>query len=80
MKFGRKTYLLNDFKKAETLLELAYTKTPSEAEVYDHYADALWKNNKKIQARYVWNKAFQLESIDEKRAKKINEKLLNGIN
>ena len=73
-------YLLNDFKKAETLLELAYTKTPSEAEVYDHYADALWKNNKKIQARYVWNKAFQLESIDEKRAKKINEKLLNGIN
>jgi tetratricopeptide (TPR) repeat protein len=73
-------YLLNDFKKAETLLELAYTKTPSEAEVYDHYADALWKNNKKIQARYVWNKAFQLESIDEKRAKKINQKLLNGIN
>lgn len=73
-------YLSNDFKRAEALLELAYTKTPSEAEVYDHYADSLWKNNKKIQARYVWSKAFQLEGIDEERAKKINEKLLNGIN
>lgn len=73
-------YLLNDFKKAEILLELAYTKAPGEAEVYDHYGDALWKNNKKIQARYVWNKAFKMKNITKKRAKKIKEKILNGIN
>ena len=49
-------FLLEDYSKAEQLLQLAYEKTPYEFEVYDHYGDVLWKNNKKIQARYVWKK------------------------
>tara|TARA_B100000780_G_scaffold272792_1_gene235476 strand:+ start:1 stop:1566 length:1566 start_codon:yes stop_codon:yes gene_type:complete len=73
-------YLLNNFGKAESLLELAYTKAPNEAEVYDHYGDVLWKNNKKIQAKYVWSNALKLQSLEKDRKVKIKEKILNGIN
>ena len=73
-------YLLNNFEKAESLLELAYTKAPNEAEVYDHYGDVLWKNNKKIQAKYVWSNALKLQSLEKDRKVKIKEKILNGIN
>jgi tetratricopeptide (TPR) repeat protein len=73
-------YLLNNFEKAESLLELAYTKAPNEAEVYDHYGDVLWKNNKKIQAKYVWSNALKLQSLEKDRKDKIKEKILNGIN
>ena len=73
-------YLLNNFEEAELLLELAYTKAPNEAEVYDHYGDVLWKNNKKIQAKYVWNNALKLQSLKKDRKVKIKKKILNGIN
>ena len=72
-------YLLNNFEKAESLLELAYTKAPNEAEVYDHYGDVLWKNNKKIQAKYVWSNALKLESLEKDRKNKISKKILNGL-
>ena len=73
-------YLSNDFDEAEKLLQIAYEQTPYEAEVYDHYGDVLWKNNKKIQARYIWRNATKLPSIDKERADRLNSKLLNGIN
>lgn len=72
-------YLLNDFSEAEKLLQLAYEKAPQESEVYDHYGDVLWKNNKKIQARYVWKNATKLSNIDTERLNKIKQKLLHGI-
>ena len=72
-------YLLNNYQEAEKILQIAYEKTTAEAEVYDHYADILWKNNKKIQARYIWKKATNLSTIDEERLKKINKKLIHGL-
>lgn len=73
-------YLSSNFSEAEKLLQLAYEKAPYEPEVYDHYGDALWKNNKRIQARYVWGNAIKLPQIDEERTKKLKEKLMHGIN
>ena len=73
-------YLSSNFSEAEKLLQLAYEKAPYEPEVYDHYGDVLWKNNKKIQARYVWGNAIKLPQIDEERTKKLKEKLMHGIN
>src|SRR6056300_116272 len=73
-------FLLEDYSKAEQLLQLAYEKTPYEFEVYDHYGDVLWKNNKKIQARYVWQKAIKLDGVEKEKIDKLNQKFLNGIN
>ena len=73
-------YLQGDYDKAEDLLRLAYEKTSSESEVYDHYGDVLWKQKKYLQARYVWQNALNLENIDEKRKDTIERKILNGLN
>jgi len=73
-------FLLEDYTKAEKLLQLAYEKTPYEFEVYDHYGDVLWKNNKKIQARYVWKKAIKLDGVEKEKIDKLNQKFLDGIN
>ncbi len=72
-------FLKKDYEKAEKLLLMAYEKTSSESEVYDHYGDALWKNKKFLQARYVWQNALKLETIDDERKLKIEGKLLNGL-
>ena len=73
-------YLQGDYDKAEDLLRLAYEKTSSESEVYDHYGDVLWKQKKYLQARYVWQNALNLENIDKKRKDTIERKILNGLN
>jgi tetratricopeptide (TPR) repeat protein len=72
-------FLKKDYEKAEKLLLMAYEKTSSESEVYDHYGDVLWKNKKFLQARYVWQNALKLETIDDERKLKIEGKLLNGL-
>ena len=46
---------------------------PTDPIVNDHFADCLWKNGEKIQARY-WNYVLKLESTEEEMKKllKIN--------
>ena len=51
----------------------------SDPVINDHYADALWMNNKSLQARYYWNYVLRLEKTDEKLKKKIEQKLLFGL-
>ena len=72
-------FLQKDFDKAEKLLKIAYEKVSSESEVYDHYGDILWVNNKYLQARYVWKNALNLENIDPEREKRIKDKIVNGL-
>ena len=71
-------FLKKDYGKAEKILKIAYEKTPYESEVYDHYGDALWKQKKYLQARYVWKNALNLENIELERKKRIKEKIING--
>ena len=52
---------------------------PSDPVVNDHFADCLWMNNEKIQARYYWNYVLNLESAEEKLKKQIKQKLLFGL-
>ena len=72
-------FLQKDFDIAEKLLKIAYEKTPSESEVYDHYGDVLWVQKKFLQARYVWHNALSLESINPEREKSIKYKIINGL-
>lgn len=72
-------YLKKDYNNAEKLLKIAYEKTPSEGEVYDHYGDVLWMQKKFLQARYIWKNALSLESTDLKRKERIKNKILHGL-
>ena len=52
---GWALYKLENFSEAKKYLEKAIVLMPNDPIVNDHFADCLWKNNNKIQARYYWN-------------------------
>ena len=52
---------------------------PADPIVNDHYGDVLWKNGKKIQARYFWNYVLNLEKTEENLKIKIEKKLIEGL-
>ena len=76
---GWALFKLKNFKEAKVHLELAIRKMASDPVINDHYADALWMNNKKLQARYYWAYVLKLEKTKEKLKKEINQKLLFGL-
>jgi len=76
---GWALFKLKNYKEAKQYLELAISYMTSDPVINDHYADALWMNNKKMQARYYWNYVLKLEKVEEKLKKKIEEKLLFGL-
>ena len=51
---------------------------PSDPIVNDHFADSLWMNGEKLQARYYWKYVLNLEDVDSDLKNKIKEKILNG--
>ena len=76
---GWALFKLKNYKEAKKYLELAIIYMASDPIVNDHYADALWMNNKTLQARYYWNYVLKLEKTEEKLKKKIEQKLLFGL-
>ena len=72
-------YLIEDYINAEKFLRKAVELLPDDPIASDHYGDALWKLNRKIQARYFWESALNSDETDEEMKKKIQSKLLNGI-
>ena len=76
---GWALFKLNYYKEAKQQLELAVKYMASDPVVNDHYADSLWMNSKKIQARYFWQYVLKLETTEEKLKKKIELKLLFGL-
>jgi len=73
-------YLIKDYEEAEQYMLKAIQLMPSDPIVNDHYGDIMWMLNKKIQARYFWNNALIQDDIEEEAKKKIEEKLLKGMN
>ena len=71
-------YLIGDYETAEMYLKKALLIMPDDPIVNDHYADVLWKLNKKIQAKYFWESVLNLDSTDEEMKNKIFKKLLKG--
>ena len=52
---------------------------PQDPIVNDHFADCLWMNNYKIQARYYWKNVLNLKKADQDLKKKVENKLLFGL-
>ena len=73
-------YRNNNYLEAEKFLQKAVQLLPLDPVINDHYADVLWKLNRNIQARYFWKHAASLDDIEEDIKKKINKKLIFGIN
>ena len=76
---GWALYKLNRFEEAKEYLKLAIILMPSDPIVNDHFADCLWKNDEKIQARYYWNYVLKLESTEEDLKREIKNKLIFGL-
>ena len=51
---------------------------PSDPIVNDHFADSLWMNGEKLQARYYWQYVLNLENTEDDLKDKIKNKILNG--
>ena len=77
---GWALFKLKNYKEAKQYLEQAVRYMASDPVINDHYADALWMNNKKLQARYYWNYVLKLKKIEEKLKKEVEHKLLFGLN
>ena len=58
---------------------MAVILMPRDPVINDHYADSLWMNNFKIQARYYWNNVLQSEKADDELKKKVEKKILFGL-
>ena len=76
---GWALFELKKYKEAKQYLELAVQFMASDPVVNDHYADALWMNSNKLQARYYWNYVLKLKKTETKLKKKIKQKLLFGL-
>jgi len=72
-------YAKKNFKKAEFFLKKAVKLLPGEPIISDHYADALWMVNKKIQARYMWDYVYKLKDSEKELKDIIIKKLTFGI-
>ena len=72
-------YLIKDYIKAENFLRRAVELMPNDPIVNDHYGDILWKLDRKIQARYFWSNVLALDNVDEEMLKKIDIKLVDGL-
>ena len=72
-------YAKKNYAKAKFFLQKAVELLPSDPIINDHYADALWMLNKKIQARYIWGNILKLSGADQKLKDDIKKKLIFGI-
>ena len=73
-------YLIGDYINAEKFLQKAVELLPDDPIANDHYGDALWKLNRKIQAKYFWESALKSDETDQETKNKIQLKILKGLN
>ena len=73
-------YRNKNYENAEKFLQRAVELMPLDPIINDHYADALWMQNKIIQARHVWKQVLTLDSVEEELKDKVSKKLIFGIN
>jgi len=72
-------FLTEDYIKAETFLKRAVELMPEDPIVNDHYGDILWKLDRKIQARYLWESVLNLKETEDEMRKIISDKLIEGL-
>ncbi len=72
-------YLIEDYVNAEKFLQKAIELMPKDPIVNDHYGDVLWKLNRKLQAKYYWESAFNSGEANDELKENISIKLLKGF-
>ena len=72
-------YLIEDYVNAEQFLQRAIELMPKDPIVNDHYGDVLWKLNRKLQAKYYWESAFNSGEANDELKGNISIKLLKGF-
>ena len=75
----QKEYLIGYYKNAEKCLRKAIQLVPKDPIVNDHYADILWKLDRKIQAKYYLESALNSEDTKNKLKLNISKKLLKVL-
>ena len=75
---GWALFKTKNFSEAKKYLQIAIILMPRDPVINDHFADCLWMNDNKIQARYYWNNALEFDA-DDKLKKKIKRKILFGL-
>ena len=68
-----------NYNEAEFFLQRAVELMPLDPIINDHYGDALWMQNKNIQARYVWGNVLKMKNTEKKLKEIIKKKLIFGI-
>ena len=66
-------FMNKNYNEAEKYLQRAVILMPYDPVINDHYADVLWKNGNKIQARYYWNYVLSLKKTEEEVKKKLKK-------
>ena len=77
---GWALYKLKKYEKAEEYLKKAVQLMPLDPIVNDHFADILWTNGERLQARYYWKHVLSLKDVEDDLKNKIENKILNGPN
>ena len=72
-------YVNENYFEAEKFLQKAVELMPLDPVINDHYADALWMINKKLQAIYFWEYVLSLDTTEKKLKDIINKKLIFGV-
>tara|TARA_Y100001970_G_scaffold292918_1_gene436597 strand:- start:2407 stop:4107 length:1701 start_codon:yes stop_codon:yes gene_type:complete len=67
------------FLESKKYLEIAIMLMPKDPVISDHYADCLWMNDFKIQARYYWNSVLKSDDADIELKNKVKDKILFGL-
>ena len=67
------------YDDSKNYLQQAVKLMPADPIINDHYGDVLWKNGKKIQARYYWNYVLRLNETEKNLKDKIKIKLIIGL-
>ena len=67
------------FLESKKYLEIAIMLMPKDPVISDHYADCLWMNDFKIQARYDWNSVLKSDDADIELKNKVKDKILFGL-
>ena len=75
---GWALYKLNKFAEAKEYLKMAIILMPSDPIVNDHFADVLWMNGEKLQARDYCQYVLNLKDTEDELKNKIMKKILDG--
>lgn len=72
-------YKLGRIDEAVKTLEQAVQLRPDSAEVNDHLGDAYWRAGRKLEARFQWNIAAEMDRENTGIRERVQEKLKNGL-